>query len=121
MKRWYKLEEITGKILASYAMPQPHIPDLVYLEEPSNPLHTIWNGSAWELDFPEYKITRKNELKEAIKAKGFFEVMEITGFTADQVVTAWGNFKTNLATDTTKEEVDARVDGVYVALQLTEN
>ena len=93
--------------------------------QPANKDICYWNGSIVQLKttamvLDEYKVSRKIELREAIKQKGFFEVMEITGFTADQVVTAWGNFKTNLASDATKEEVDTRVDGVYTTLQLND-
>ena len=50
MKRYYKLDNgSTGKVMASYARPQPHIEGLVYLEEPDSDLKS-WNGSEWVED-----------------------------------------------------------------------
>ena len=49
-KRYYKLENTsTGKVLASYARPQPNIEGLLYLDEPEIDFPQ-WNGSAWVED-----------------------------------------------------------------------
>ena len=48
-KRYFNLETSTGKILASYARPQPGIERLVYLDEPEIDFAS-WNGSAWVED-----------------------------------------------------------------------
>ena len=49
-KRYYKLEQTsTGIILASYAINQPHIEGLEYLEEPEIDFAS-WDGIAWVED-----------------------------------------------------------------------
>src|SRR6056300_699360 len=65
MKKYYKLSNgNTGEMLASYARPQLNVSELVYLEEPDDPLKTVWDGEFWDYNLNKYK---KNTWKELFK------------------------------------------------------
>ena len=60
-KRYHDIDTSTGKVLARYARPQPHIPGLVYTEESEND-YSYWTSTGWVDNLAEYKILKIAEL-----------------------------------------------------------
>ena len=111
--RYYKLSNgNTGEVLASYARPQLDVSELVYLEEPDDPLKTVWDGEFWDYNLNKYK---KNTWKELFKyiQDNLYDIIvsrrdsETPDFNSDNIAVKAKNFRDSLAGLTTKEEVDS--------------
>ena len=77
MKKYYKLSNgSTGKPLASYARPQPHIEGLVKLEEcPFE--HGIYDGEKWMEDIKEKAKKDLASTDSVIQERGIDDILEM--------------------------------------------
>lgn len=78
------------------------------------PENTRYSGQILE----NYKTDSIEKTREALKNKGIFDIIDLTGLSLTEIVSAWSNFKSNIMSDTTKSDIDIRVSNVWSTLQL---